>query len=179
MLAKSLGIDSYFAQTLPENKADLVEQLQNEGKYICYMGDGINDSIALKKSQVSVSLRGASTVATDTAQVIMMDGSLKQLNQLFDIAHDFKSNMNTTFGTVLAPMFLGMAGVLFFHFGLVHTIIINQVSLLAGVGCVAMPWFNYRRQHPELAQPVQAELEASTPMSSVDSVSKEEVLVSS
>ena len=53
-LAQSLGIDSYFANTLPENKALLIEQLQNEGRVVCFIGDGINDAIALKKADVSM-----------------------------------------------------------------------------------------------------------------------------
>jgi len=152
MLAQSLGIDNYFAETLPENKADLIEHLQNEGKFICYIGDGINDSIALKRSQVSVSLSGASTVATDTAQVILMDGSLKQLNQLFDVAQEFNTNMNLTFGTILVPMFLGIGGAFFFHFGLVQTILLNQASLLAGLSCVTVPWLRYQRKRLQLQQ---------------------------
>ncbi|MEZ4556988.1 MAG: HAD-IC family P-type ATPase [Caldilineaceae bacterium] len=51
-LAQKLGIDNYFANTLPENKAKLVEQLQQEGRAVCFVGDGINDSIALKKANV-------------------------------------------------------------------------------------------------------------------------------
>ena len=85
-LAETLGIEHYFAETLPENKAALIEGLQQAGKVICYVGDGINDSIAMKKSHVSVSLRGASTLAVDTAEVILLDGSLNQLGRLFDIA---------------------------------------------------------------------------------------------
>ena len=61
-LAGALGIEHYFAETLPEDKAALIEQLQRAGKIICYVGDGINDSIAMKKSHVSVSLSGASTL---------------------------------------------------------------------------------------------------------------------
>ncbi|MCP4346387.1 MAG: heavy metal translocating P-type ATPase [Desulfobacterales bacterium] len=148
-LAKDLGIDKYFAETLPESKADIIEQLQNEGRFVCYVGDGINDAIALKKSQVSVSIRGASTAATDTAQIVMMDGSLNQLCQLFDLAHNFQSNMNTTCAVLLTPVFLGMGGVFFLHFGLIHTVILNQVGLLGGISTVMVPWFRYQRQLPE------------------------------
>ena len=76
-LAETLGIEHYFAETLPENKAALIERLQQAGKVTCYVGDGINDSIAMKKSHVSVSLSGASTLAVDTAEVILLDGSLE------------------------------------------------------------------------------------------------------
>ncbi len=102
-LAQELGIEHYFAETLPEQKADIIEQLQQEGHFICYIGDGINDSIALKKSQVSISLRGASTIATDTAQIVLMDNGLKHLESVFELADDFNANMNTTFAIMLIP----------------------------------------------------------------------------
>ncbi|NJO18535.1 MAG: heavy metal translocating P-type ATPase [Thioploca sp.] len=66
-LANQLGIDRYFAETLPENKAHLVKHLREEGQFVCFIGDGINDAIALKSAQISISLKGASTAATDTA----------------------------------------------------------------------------------------------------------------
>ncbi|EDN69967.1 cation-transporting ATPase [Beggiatoa sp. PS] len=50
-LAKSLGMDNYFYDILPEKKAQIVEQLQKEGKVVCFVGDGINDAIAIKKSK--------------------------------------------------------------------------------------------------------------------------------
>jgi len=49
-----------------------VAKLQAEGRTACFVGDGINDSIALKKADVSISLRGASSLATDTAQVVFL-----------------------------------------------------------------------------------------------------------
>ena len=108
-------------------------QKEAEGKFVCYVGDGINDAIALKKSQVSVSMRGASTVATDTAQIVLMDGSLNQLVRLFDIAREFKANMNVGFMTLLVPTIVGIAGAVFLHFGLAHTIILGYGGLTVGV----------------------------------------------
>ncbi|MCX6050680.1 MAG: HAD-IC family P-type ATPase, partial [Chloroflexi bacterium] len=61
-LAHDLGMTGYFANTLPEAKADLVAQLQAEDRQVCFIGDGINDAIAMRQAQVSVSLRGATTV---------------------------------------------------------------------------------------------------------------------
>ena len=57
-LAESLGMDRYFAQVLPADKADYVIKLQSEGAKVCFVGDGINDSIALKQANVSISLAG-------------------------------------------------------------------------------------------------------------------------
>lgn len=68
ILAAELGIDDYFYDVLPEHKAQIVKQLQQEGRTVCFIGDGINDAIAMNQSNVSVSLRGAAAVATDVAQ---------------------------------------------------------------------------------------------------------------
>ena len=72
---------------LPADKADYVAKLQQEGMKVCFVGDGINDSIALKKANVSISLRGASTIATDTAHIVFMEQGLSKLCDLRDIAH--------------------------------------------------------------------------------------------
>ena len=53
-LTQTLGIDHYFAETLPENKADLVQQLKDEGRFVAFIGDGINDSIAFKNRHKSL-----------------------------------------------------------------------------------------------------------------------------
>ncbi|MCW5849168.1 MAG: heavy metal translocating P-type ATPase [Anaerolineae bacterium] len=68
-LAQELGMDHYSANVLPGGKAEVIERLQAQGKSVCFVGDGINDAIALKTAHVSVSLRGATTVAMDAAQV--------------------------------------------------------------------------------------------------------------
>ena len=81
----------------------MVAQLQQEGKSVCFIGDGINDSIALKKANVSISMSGATTIATDTAQIVLMDGSLKQLVQLFDVAKNYNHNLKQSFLITLIP----------------------------------------------------------------------------
>jgi len=153
-LAAELGIDAYFAETLPEEKATIIEQLQQTGKRICYVGDGINDAIALKQASVSISLRGASTVATDAAQVILMDQSLRHLGDLLDLAREYQSHVKRTFLAVLLPHLVGMAGVLFFHFGLVPIVILANLGLFAGVTHAISPWT--RPNHRALLEKGQA-----------------------
>jgi len=133
-LADSLGIPKYFAQVLPQEKAKLIEQLQADGKVVCYVGDGINDAIALKQANVSVSLSGSSTVAIDTAQVVLMDENLEQLQQLFYIAHHFDTNMKRIFTAVITSSIMAIGGCLFLHLGLLYAILINQVGFATGIG---------------------------------------------
>jgi Cu2+-exporting ATPase len=138
-LALKLGIDHYFAETLPQNKADIVEQLQNEGKSVCFVGDGINDSIALKKANVSISLRGASTAATDTASIILMDESLKQLVPLLNLASELDANLSNSVVLTVVPGIISAGGIFFFHLGLVSSIIWCNVALVASLSNAMLP----------------------------------------
>jgi Cu2+-exporting ATPase len=95
-LAEALGMDDYFYEVLPQNKAAIVEQLQKDGHRVCFVGDGINDTIAMKTANVSISLRGATSIATDMAQVVFMDGSLSNLCHLFDLSNKLNANLQNT-----------------------------------------------------------------------------------
>ena len=144
-LATELGISHYFAETLPENKADLIEQLQQEGKAVCFVGDGINDSIALKKANVSVSLRGASAIAMDTAEILLMDESLSQLLQLLDIAESLNNNMKANLLITIIPGVICVTGAFFLHFGVLSTLFFYNFGLVAGVGNAMLPLMRNQR----------------------------------
>lgn len=138
-LAKTLGIDHYQANTLPEQKAGFIEELQQRGRAVCFVGDGINDGIALKKANVSISLRGATTVATDTAQIVLMDATLQQLPALFRLADAFDATMRRSRRWAIAPGIFSIAGVFLFHFGFLAAATIYAGSLLAGSVNAALP----------------------------------------
>jgi len=132
-MAETLGIEHYFAEVLPENKAQLVSKLREQGQFVCFIGDGINDAIALKSAQVSISLKGASTAAIDIAQIILMSGTLNHLEQLFQLADEFESNMHTSFLTTIIPGVICIGGVYFLHFGLAMGIGLYYAGTLVGL----------------------------------------------
>jgi Cu2+-exporting ATPase len=132
-LATKLGIDRYFAQVLPTEKADYVEKLQREGRKVCFVGDGINDAIALKKANVSISLRGATSIATDTAHVVFMEPGLGKLCELHDVASDLQRNVRVSWGLILAPNILCIAGVFTLGFGIAASVLTNNVAALAAL----------------------------------------------
>ena len=143
-LAQYLGID-YFAEVLPGDKANLVKLLQAEGRKVCFVGDGINDSIALKSANVSVSMSGATTVAVDTAQIVLMDGSLAQLPHVFQIAEEFRQNMRVNLLASTVPCGVMVVGSLFFGLTLLPAMLIYQTSLPFGLYNVLRPLFPNRR----------------------------------
>jgi Cu2+-exporting ATPase len=138
-LAESLGMDRYFAQVLPADKAGYVERLQNEGRKVCFIGDGINDSIALKQANVSISLRGASSIATDTAQIVFLEQGLSKLCELRDIARDLDRNVSRSWSMIVAPNVTNVIGVFTMGFGIMASVITNNVSALAALGNGLLP----------------------------------------
>ncbi len=144
-LAKEIGIDNYFAEVLPEDKAGLIEKLQSEGKTVCFVGDGINDSIALKRADVSISLTGASAIAKDTAQILLMSGNLKNLDQLFNLGNELKSNLNVSMMATVVPGVIIVSGVFFLHAGLVSAVIFNNCGVFAGVSNSMLPWLKHQK----------------------------------
>jgi heavy metal translocating P-type ATPase len=138
-LAERLGMDRYFAEVLPQDKAKYVELLQKEGRTVCFIGDGVNDSIALKKANVSISLRGASSIATDTAQVVFMEDSLIKLLQLHDVSCDLHRNINTSWGLILVPNLICIAGAFVAGFGVMHSMVFNQIGGMMALGNGLLP----------------------------------------
>jgi len=138
-LAEELGMDRYFAQVLPADKADYVEKLQREGRKVCFVGDGINDAIALKKANVSISLRGATSIATDTAHVVFMEQSLGKLCELRDIARDLERNVRNSWVMILGPNLACIAGVFTLGFGIGASVLTNNVAALAALANGLLP----------------------------------------
>lgn len=132
-LASELGIDNFFAEVLPQDKSSMVEKLQKEGRRVCFVGDGINDAIALKKANVSVSLRGASSLATDTAQIILMDETLRQLPHVFDVAAEYDRNTKTLMATTFVPGLASLGGVFLLGTGNALALGLFNLSMIAGL----------------------------------------------
>lgn len=149
-LADVVGIDRYFAEVLPQDKAALVRQLQEEGRRVCFVGDGINDAIALKQATVSISLSGATTVATDTAQAVLMDGTLNHLPALFEIGARFDGNMRGNIAAAIGPAVASLGGIFFFGTRIPLAIFMYNVSVAASLLNAMVPaWQKHRFNLPE------------------------------
>ena len=138
-LAEKLGMDRHFAEVLPQDKAKYVELLQKEGRKVCFIGDGVNDSIALKTANVSISLRGASSIATDTAQVVFMEESLTKLLDLRDVSIGLHRNVNRSWGLIIVPNLICIGGAFFGGFGVMHSMVFNQIGGMLALGNGLLP----------------------------------------
>lgn len=123
-LAQKLGID-HFSEVLPEQKGDYVEQLQDEGYKVGMVGDGVNDAIALSRADFSISLRGASEVATNVADVIFLDGDLKKFDYLFRFSEELRENVKTSAKLIVLPNIVGVLGAMVGPVGMTTSLFIN------------------------------------------------------
>ena len=146
-IAKQLGVDHYFAETLPEEKAGLIDKLRSEGKFVCYIGDGINDAIALKSAQISISLQGASSAATDTTQIIFMDGTLAPFNKLLQITDEFEGTMRNNFLLSIGPGLANISGVYLLHSGIAASMGLFYAGTAVGLANTLLPLIRHQDAH--------------------------------
>jgi Cu2+-exporting ATPase len=132
-LGEALGIDELYYNTLPERKAALVESLQAQGRTVGFVGDGINDTIALKKANVSISIAGASSIAKDHAEIILMDGTLTHVGPMMELAQRLDVNLRRSLTICLIPSGLNLLGAFVFNFNVLTALVLNSLAGTLGV----------------------------------------------
>lgn len=85
-IAAQAGIDDYFAEALPKDKAESVERVRSVGGFVAMVGDGINDSPALKAADIGVAMGNGTDVAIDSADVVLSRGDLRLVSTMIDLS---------------------------------------------------------------------------------------------
>ncbi|NWF66059.1 MAG: HAD-IC family P-type ATPase [Campylobacterales bacterium] len=132
-LADELGMDSYYFDISPQDKGNIIENLQRDGKKVCFIGDGINDTLAMRQADVSISLKGASSLATDMAQIILIDVKFENLVKLVNLSKELDSNLKISMGLSLTSTGAILSGLFFFKMGILGSLLVDNGFSLAAL----------------------------------------------
>ncbi|MFV0315192.1 MAG: heavy metal translocating P-type ATPase, partial [Anaerotignum sp.] len=115
-IADELNIDHYQSRCLPEDKANYIQNLKEEGHTVIMVGDGINDTYALSVSDVSVSLKDSTEVAKNVSNIILLNTQIIELLDAIDISNNamkrIKNNYNFTVAFNSSLILLSVFGLL-------------------------------------------------------------------
>ena len=113
-IASKLGITKVISNVLPVQKAEIIENLQQEGKIVMMCGDGINDSLAITKANIGVSVKSGTDIAMDSADVILTKNDLNSILKLIEISkrtvRNIKQNLFWAFfyNILMIPIAIGI-----------------------------------------------------------------------
>lgn len=135
-VAQYLGIPAsqVYAEAFPEQKAQIVRDFHRSGRTVAFVGDGLNDSVALAYADVSVSFEHGSEIARETADVVLMNNNLLDLLEVIAIARQTRNliEQNTTLVVIPNLIALGLATTVGVN-PLLATAIHNGSAIVAGL----------------------------------------------
>lgn len=141
LVAEQLQLDGFYAELLPEDKVDYVKKLQDQGRRVAMIGDGINDAPAIATANIGLAMgEGGTDISMETADVVLMADKLSQFAHAYALAKATSRNMKQNTLIALGTVFLLLIGVLngtvhlasgmFIHEASVLLVIINAMRLI-------------------------------------------------
>ena len=115
-IAKHVGVDEYYSEVLPEDKANFITKEKEKGRKVMMIGDGINDSPALSAASVGIAVSDGAEIAKEIADITISAESLYEIVALKQLSNALLKRIHTNYRSIVAInsslIVLGVAGVL-------------------------------------------------------------------
>ena len=137
-IASSVGVDEYFSQVLPEDKAAFIKSARQEGHKVVMVGDGINDSPALSEADAGIAISSGAAIAREISDITISSDDLYTLAALREISTRLMHRISSTQRNVIAFNFglvaLGVAGILP---PTTSAVLHNASTIASGIYCMS------------------------------------------
>ena len=131
-VAKTLGIEEFEAEVLPDKKAEVVQRLQEEGRIVAMAGDGINDAPALAQADVGIAMGTGTDIAMESGGITLVKGDLAGIVRARKLSQATMRNIRQNLFFAFVYNSLGVpiaAGVLYPFFGLLLSPILAAAAM--------------------------------------------------
>ena len=141
LVAKELGLTKAFGHMLPDDKQTFIKQLQDSGKIVAFVGDGVNDSPSLVTAQIGIAMGSGTDVAIETSDVVLMNSDFSKLPHALGLtkktARNMKQNIFIAVGVVLVLLsallfseWMNMSVGMLVHEASILVVIFNAMRLM-------------------------------------------------
>ncbi len=141
VVARQLGLSEAYGHMLPEDKAAYIKKLQEKGRIVAFVGDGVNDSPSLALAQIGIAMGSGTDVAIETSDVVLMNSDFSRLPHALGLSKAILANMRQNIAIAVGVVLVLLASVFFsewmnmsigmlVHEASILVVIINGMRLL-------------------------------------------------
>lgn len=133
-VAKSLGLDKFYAEILPDQKQNLVRELQDQGLCVAMAGDGVNDAPALAQANLGIAMGSGTALAMKAAGVVLMGNQLGRVTEVFTLA---RRTLRVVRQNLFWAFFYNVAGITLAASGKLNPIIAAGAMVMSSLFVIA------------------------------------------